>query len=117
VDKLPVRSCPLLRSPGITHSLAPARTQCLRLEHAYIAQDSEGFEHAADKGYLTKRLDGAVWQSDMWQAGMGIADWQPQVPTRLQRQIWMRSGYGVPTNDTLHLGLIGSVYPAPGTSM
>jgi hypothetical protein len=33
----------------------------------------EGFEHAADKGYLTKRLDGTVWQSDIWQAGMGIA--------------------------------------------
>ena len=38
----------------------------------YIAQASEIFDEAA--GYLIKRTDGSVWQTDLWQAGMGIVD-------------------------------------------
>ena len=40
----------------------------------YIAQRSVLFEEGRDKGYLVKRADGAVWQSDMWQAGMALVD-------------------------------------------
>lgn len=40
----------------------------------YIAQQSELFEEAVEKGYLIKRPDGSVWQWDKWQAGMGIVD-------------------------------------------
>ncbi len=40
----------------------------------YIAQRSALFDEAAAAGYLLKRPDGAVWQWDMWQAGMGIVD-------------------------------------------
>ena len=40
----------------------------------YIAQKSPLFDEAAEKGYLLKKPDGSVWQTDMWQAGMGIVD-------------------------------------------
>ena len=40
----------------------------------YIAQASEIFDEAAAAGYLIKRIDGSVWQTDLWQAGMGIVD-------------------------------------------
>src|SRR5699024_10043296 len=32
------------------------------------------FNEAMKSGYLLKRSDGTVWQSDQWQAGMGIVD-------------------------------------------
>jgi len=40
----------------------------------YIAQRSILFDEAAQKGYLIKKPDGAIWQTDQWQAGMGIVD-------------------------------------------
>ena len=40
----------------------------------YIAQASSCFDEAAEKGYLIKKKDGSVWQTDLWQAGMGIVD-------------------------------------------
>jgi len=40
----------------------------------YIAQKSLLFDEAAERGYLLKRPNGDVWQTDMWQAGMGIVD-------------------------------------------
>ena len=40
----------------------------------YIAQASSLFDEAAEKGYLVKKTDGSVWQTDLWQAGMGIVD-------------------------------------------
>ncbi len=40
----------------------------------YIAQQSELFDEAAQNGYLIKKTDGSVWQTDQWQAGMGIVD-------------------------------------------
>ncbi|GAA3215425.1 alpha-xylosidase [Microbacterium terregens] len=40
----------------------------------YIAQRSPLFAEAAASGYLVKRPDGAVWQWDLWQAGMGLVD-------------------------------------------
>ena len=40
----------------------------------YIAQQSEIFDEAAQNGYLIKKTDGSVWQTDLWQAGMGIVD-------------------------------------------
>ncbi len=40
----------------------------------YIAQKSPLFEEAAAQGYLLCRQDGRIWQTDMWQAGMGIVD-------------------------------------------
>ncbi len=40
----------------------------------YIAQQSPLFSEGANQGYLLKRPDGSVWQTDQWQAGMGIVD-------------------------------------------
>lgn len=42
--------------------------------NSYIAQRSALFAEAAKKGYLLKRTDGSVWQTDLWQPGMGIVD-------------------------------------------
>jgi len=40
----------------------------------YIAQRSVLFEEGRKKGFLLKKPDGGVWQTDLWQAGMGIVD-------------------------------------------
>ncbi len=40
----------------------------------YIAQLSELFKEGVEGGYLLKNKDGSVWQTDQWQAGMGIVD-------------------------------------------
>lgn len=42
--------------------------------NSYIAQDSPLFDEAASKGYLIMKRNGDVFQTDMWQAGMGILD-------------------------------------------
>lgn len=40
----------------------------------YIAQRSALFDEARQNGYLLRKADGGIWQTDMWQAGMGILD-------------------------------------------
>ncbi|ROS23193.1 alpha-xylosidase [Cellulomonas sp. PhB150] len=40
----------------------------------YIAQRSALFEEGRAGGYLVTRADGSVWQTDQWQAGMGLVD-------------------------------------------
>ena len=40
----------------------------------YIAQASPLFDEGKENGYLIRKTDGSVWQTDMWQAGMGILD-------------------------------------------
>lgn len=40
----------------------------------YIGQKSPLFAEGMEKGYLIKKTDGSVWQTDMWQAGMGLVD-------------------------------------------
>ncbi len=40
----------------------------------YIAQASPLFDEGMENGYLIRKQDGGVWQSDLWQAGMGIVD-------------------------------------------
>ncbi|HEU4326362.1 MAG TPA: alpha-xylosidase [Roseiflexaceae bacterium] len=40
----------------------------------YIAQRSPLFAEGRAAGYLLKRPDGGVWQTDLWQPGMGIVD-------------------------------------------
>ncbi|MFN8413038.1 MAG: alpha-xylosidase [Anaerolineales bacterium] len=40
----------------------------------YIAQRSILFDEAVENGYLLKKPNGDIWQTDMWQAGMGIVD-------------------------------------------
>ncbi|MEP7135261.1 MAG: alpha-xylosidase [Chloroflexota bacterium] len=40
----------------------------------YIAQRSILFDEAVQNGYLIRKPNGDIWQTDMWQAGMGIVD-------------------------------------------
>ncbi|MGI6238643.1 MAG: alpha-xylosidase [Christensenellales bacterium] len=40
----------------------------------YIGQASPLFDEGMENGYLIQREDGSVWQSDLWQSGMGIVD-------------------------------------------
>lgn len=40
----------------------------------YIAQESPLFEEGKRNGYLIRKTNGSIWQTDMWQAGMGIVD-------------------------------------------
>lgn len=40
----------------------------------YIAQKSYLFEEGKKKGYLLRRTDGGVWQTDLWQPGMAVID-------------------------------------------
>ena len=42
--------------------------------NSYIAQRSSLFAEAAAKGFLIKRTDNSVWQTDLWQPGMAIVD-------------------------------------------
>jgi alpha-D-xyloside xylohydrolase len=44
----------------------------------YIAERSPLFDEAQKSGYLLKKPDGTVWQTDQWQAGMGIVDFTNQ---------------------------------------
>ncbi|MDD4797062.1 MAG: alpha-xylosidase, partial [Eubacteriales bacterium] len=40
----------------------------------YIGQKSRLFDEGMEKGYLIKNAEGGVWQTDQWQAGMGLVD-------------------------------------------
>ena len=40
----------------------------------YIGQKSSLFAEAAESGYLIQKKDGSIWQTNLWQPGMGIVD-------------------------------------------
>ncbi|WEV46766.1 alpha-xylosidase [Bifidobacterium sp. ESL0690] len=40
----------------------------------YVGQRGKMFEEGKQKGYLVKKANGDVWQTDLWQAGMGLVD-------------------------------------------
>ncbi|MBN1499686.1 MAG: alpha-xylosidase [Spirochaetes bacterium] len=40
----------------------------------YISQQSVLFTEGSENGFLLKKTNGDVWQTDQWQAGMGIVD-------------------------------------------
>ncbi len=42
--------------------------------NSYIGQESALFPEGVKRGYFIKRLNGDVWQWDMWQSGMAIVD-------------------------------------------
>lgn len=40
----------------------------------YIGQKSSLFAEAAENGYLIQKKDGSIWQTNLWQPGMGVVD-------------------------------------------
>jgi alpha-D-xyloside xylohydrolase len=67
----------------------------------YIAQRSILFDEAAQNGYLIKRPNGEVWQTDMWQAGMGIVDFtNPRACTWFAEKLRALLKMGVDTFKT-----------------
>ncbi len=62
----------------------------------YIAQNSRLFDEAMERGYLIHRADGGVWQTDLWQAGMGIVDFtNPEACRWYQSQLQKLIDMGV----------------------
>lgn len=62
----------------------------------YIAQQSPLFDEGMRKGYLIKRTDGSVWQTDLWQAGMGVVDFtNPAARTWYAGHLERLAGLGV----------------------
>lgn len=54
----------------------------------YIAQRSCLFKEGVQNGYLLKRADGSVWQTDLWQPGMGLVDFtNPEAVTWYQAKL------------------------------
>ncbi|MGE5777460.1 MAG: alpha-xylosidase, partial [Chloroflexota bacterium] len=67
----------------------------------YIAQRSILFEEGAQKGYLLKMPNGDIWQTDMWQAGMGIVDFtNPEACTWFAEKLRALLKMGVDTFKT-----------------
>lgn len=40
----------------------------------YIGQMSYLYKEGKELGYLVKKIDGSIWQTDLWQAGMALVD-------------------------------------------
>ena len=64
--------------PDIKGTLARYHEKGLKIcawINPYIAQGTPFFQEGAEHGYLLQRADGkGVWQTDNWQAGMGLVD-------------------------------------------
>ncbi len=82
--------------------------------NSYVAQRSAMFDEGMAEGYLLKKTDGTVWQTDSWQSGMGIVDFTNPAACRwfgdkLLRLIDMgvdcfKTDFGerIPTNDVVY---------------
>jgi len=67
----------------------------------YIAQRSALFDEGMAGGYLLKRLDGSIWQTDDWQSGMGIVDFtNPAAREWYASKLRFLIGMGVDTFKT-----------------
>jgi alpha-D-xyloside xylohydrolase len=67
----------------------------------YIAQRSMLFDEAAASGYLLKKPNGDIWQTDLWQAGMGIVDFtNPDTCTWFAEKLRVLLKMGVDTFKT-----------------
>lgn len=62
----------------------------------YIGQKSPLFREGMEHGYLLKKTDGSVWQTDLWQPGMGIVDFtNPDAEAWYQSKLKMLLDMGV----------------------
>lgn len=54
----------------------------------YIGQKSPLFQEGLKGGYLLKKANGDVWQTDMWQAGMALVDFtNPEAVSWYQKKL------------------------------
>ncbi len=60
--------------PGLLARLAKLGLKICVWINPYIAQRSPLFTEGRERGYLLRKADGDVWQTDLWQAGMGLVD-------------------------------------------
>jgi len=60
--------------PGMLRRLKASGLRVCVWINPYVAQRSVLFAEGAAAGYLLKRPDGTVWQSDHWQPGMAVVD-------------------------------------------
>ncbi|HEY9291374.1 MAG TPA: alpha-xylosidase [Microlunatus sp.] len=60
--------------PGMLSRLRSRGLKICVWINPYIAQRSVLFAEGRELGYLVRTTDGDVWQSDLWQAGMGLVD-------------------------------------------
>ncbi|CBF79518.1 hypothetical protein AN7505.2 [Aspergillus nidulans FGSC A4] len=63
--------------PDAAGYLARLKERGLKLSiwiNPYVGQASPLFEIGKREGYFIKRIDGSVWQWDLWQAGMAVVD-------------------------------------------
>lgn len=51
----------------------------------YIAQRGTMFREGRERGYLVKKADGTIWQTDNWQAGMALVDF-----TNPDARLWFK---------------------------
>jgi alpha-D-xyloside xylohydrolase len=69
--------------------------------NSYIGQESSLFKECDEKGYLIKNTDGSSYQTDLWQAGMGIVDFtNPEAYKWFQDQLKGLVDLGVDTFKT-----------------
>ena len=62
----------------------------------YIGQKSSLFREGMEHGYLLKKSNGDVWQTDLWQAGMGVVDFtNPAAVTWYQEKLKVLLDMGV----------------------
>ena len=62
----------------------------------YIGQKSSLFAEAAENGYLIQRSDGSIWQTNLWQPGMGVVDFtNPAAVTWYQDKLKVLLDMGV----------------------
>lgn len=67
----------------------------------YIAQKSALFDEASQEGYLIKKKNGGVWQTDLWQPGMGIVDFtNPHAVSWYQEKLKVLLDMGVDSFKT-----------------
>jgi len=69
--------------------------------NSYIAQESALFKEADENGYLIRNVDGSLYQTDLWQAGMGIIDFtNPEAYKWFQGQMEKLINMGVDSFKT-----------------
>ncbi|AEJ18893.1 alpha-xylosidase [Gracilinema caldarium] len=67
---------------GMLHRLKQQGLSICVWINPYVAQRSPLFDEAVQHNFLLKKPNGDIWQTDMWQAGMGIIDFTNPAATQ-----------------------------------